>query len=703
VLAAFAVHALLLTAATHFRYPSYRQYLSEYEAGEVAQRELVAQQTIRYVDKRETEELRRRRAATVPPVYTVQETEVLRGIRALEKLAELFTERPPASATELRERLSSGFDLELSESEAAYLMEREGRTKVLPVAEQLLQQLLSKGVLPPRVTTSPQDTVELWRWEDGHKLRLTINKDELLTGEDIPGRAREAVSDLEFSPLERSLIVKLVDGVSRQTAFYNASVTEARRQEVRQSVRPVTGRIYEGDTIIEKGEVIDAEDLRTIEIVRQNTPRLEAGEVIAELLFLVGILFLGYVLCLPLLRNTHRTMQNSVLLLAISGVFSLNILVVVLFSLVPPQLPFALGVLTVFYTMLITILVKRRIGVIISLLLSLLFLLLPDVGMYSFLFSFFSGIFAAYIIQNSERRIDLVAGTVKIAAMIVALLMVIGLMRAESLTWLATAAGMGIINAGISGGLLLATLPIFEHMLNAPTVFRLRELSDTNTPIFKRMITIAPGTYSHSVGVAHLAESACRGIGANELVARVGAYYHDIGKMDQPEYFIENQTDYNRHDDLSPNLSVAVIKSHVKLGKEKAKELRLPPEIVEIVADHHGSDVINYFYHQAKERADGPVGPEQYSYNGVPPRSKEAAVVMLADVIEAQSRTVKKPTMQRFEKMVWDAIMYKFNNKQLSNCDLSMKELELIKRSFVQILAGQFHNRIEYPHTRNLG
>jgi putative nucleotidyltransferase with HDIG domain len=636
-------------------------------------------------------------------VYTLRETEVLNAVRDLEKIASLLSSAPPPEIGQLQETIRQEFGVELEQRQLDYLLSRDGRQTVFPVAEQTLQELLQKGVLPGDPRLGRDNQAELWRWENGQKLTLTLDREEMLTLSTAAQEARRNIGELDLPPIAERAADQLAEALVRQTAYYNTSITEAKRQEARESVRPVTGRIFEGDPVIEKGEVINAADMQKIRIIRSNTPRLEAGEVVAALLFLLGVFFLGYVLCAPLLQRTYRGLQHSILLLAVSAVFSLNILVAVIFSLIPANLPFALGVLTVYDVMLVSILVKRRLGVIMSLLLSLLFMLLPGVGMYSFLFSFFSGIFTAYLIQNAEKRIDLVTGTVKIAAVITALLVVIGLMQEETAAWFATAAGVGIINIGISGGLLLATLPIFEHLLNAPTVFRLRELSDTSTPIFKRMITIAPGTYSHSVGVAHLAESACREIGANELIARVGAYYHDIGKLDQPEYFIENQTDYNRHDDISPNLSVAVIKSHVKLGKEKAKELKLPPEIVEIVADHHGSDVINYFYHQAKEQAKGPVGPEQYSYNGVPPRSKEAAVVMLADTIEAQSRTVKKPTMQRFEKMVWDAIMYKFNKKQLSNCDLSMKELELIKRSFVQILAGQFHSRIEYPNNRELG
>jgi len=703
VVAAFLFNTLILIAASHYRYPAYRQFLDNYQVGEVAERELVAEQSIRYVDTEATEERREEKAAEVSPVYTVQELEVMRGIRDLEGMAEMLGSVSPPEPEKVEEKLENTYGVSLTEEQVQYLLRLEGREAVLPVAEQLLQELMARGILPRSPRSGNNQQTELQRWEEGKKIRETLTPEKLLTLDTVPSRAKSALQGVEFSSNARKIVFSIVNGLARQTAFYNDAITEAQRKEARQSIRPITGRIHEGDTVIEKGEVVTSEDMRMIQIIRRNTPELESGEIIAAILFVVGIFFLGYALGAPLLHKTHRTLQNTILLLVVSAVFSFNILVVVLFSLVPPEFPFALGVLTVYYTMVVTIFVKRRIGVIMSLLLSLLFLILYDIGMYSFLLSFFSGIFAAYIIENAERRIDLVTGTVKIGASIAALLVVIALMQEQNITWFVASAGVGLVNAGVSGGLLIATLPVFEHLLNAPTVFRLRELSDTNTPIFRRMITIAPGTYSHSVGVAHLAESACREIGVNELIARVGSYYHDIGKMDQPEYFIENQTDYNRHDEISPNLSVAVIKSHVKIGKEKAKELKLPPEIVEIVADHHGSDVINYFYHQAKEQAKGPVGPEKYSYNGVPPRSKEAAVVMLADVIEAQSRTVKKPTIQRFEKMVWDAIMNKFNNKQLSNCELSMKELELIKRSFVQILAGQFHSRIEYPNTRELG
>jgi putative nucleotidyltransferase with HDIG domain len=223
-----------------------------------------------------------------------------------------------------------------------------------------------------------------------------------------------------------------------------------------------------------------------------------------------------------------------------------------------------------------------------------------------------------------------------------------------------------------------------------------------NSKTLKRMAVMARGTYSHSVAVADLSESACEAIGANHLLARVGAYYHDIGKIDQPEYFIENQNGDNKHDELKPSLSAVVIKSHVKVGIEKAKEIGLPQEVIDILAQHHGSDVISYFYREAliNNEKGSKISPEDFSYNGTPPMTKEAAVVMLADSVDAVSRTLKQPTTTKLDKIIWKIIMEKIEHKQLIYCDLSLKELEIIKNSFIMILTGRFHTRIEYPEAR---
>jgi len=261
--------------------------------------------------------------------------------------------------------------------------------------------------------------------------------------------------------------------------------------------------------------------------------------------------------------------------------------------------------------------------------------------------------------------------------------------------------GWWIVNGFLCGTLTLGFLPIFEYLLYAPTRFKLMELSDLNSPIFKRMLSQASGTYTHSISVANLAETACEAIGANALLARVSAYYHDIGKVDQADYFIENQKMYNRHDEMKPSLSVAVIKSHVRIGIEKARELKLPQAIVDIIAQHHGRGLITYFYHRAMNEGKNPrVSRDDYSYPGVRPRTREAAVLMLADAVEAATRTLKRPTESRLERDVQDIIMNKFTTGELGDSGLTLRDLESIRRSFVHILEGYFHTRIEYPKLR---
>jgi putative nucleotidyltransferase with HDIG domain len=238
-------------------------------------------------------------------------------------------------------------------------------------------------------------------------------------------------------------------------------------------------------------------------------------------------------------------------------------------------------------------------------------------------------------------------------------------------------------------------------MLNTASVFRLMDLSDNNTPIFKQMQIQANGTYNHSMMVAQLAEAACREIDANPLLARVGAYYHDIGKMDQSEYFVENQANMeNKHNDLNPTLSASVIKSHVRKGVEKAHQLHLPQAVIDIIAEHHGNSIITYFYNAAKEK-DSTLEEDDFRYPGIPPRTKESAVVMLADTVEAACHTLDNPTSQRLEKFITLLINQKVEHKQLDNCDLTFSDISKIKAAFVNLLTGYYHNRIKYQNQQD--
>ena len=233
-------------------------------------------------------------------------------------------------------------------------------------------------------------------------------------------------------------------------------------------------------------------------------------------------------------------------------------------------------------------------------------------------------------------------------------------------------------------------------MLNPLDSLNLSRSQKKNLDELEKLAGFSPSSKSKNM-VSQLAEFACREIGANPLIARVGGYYHDIGKIDQSEYFVENQQGENeRKNDINPNLYTTIIKSHVKKGVEKARQMHLPQVIIDVISEHHGNSVIQYFYNEAKEK-DPTLSPEDFAYPGKPPTSKESGVVMLADTIEAACHTLKNPSIPRLETFITTLINAKIEAHQLDYCELTYRDLTKIKESFVQILAGFYHSRIEYP------
>ena len=260
------------------------------------------------------------------------------------------------------------------------------------------------------------------------------------------------------------------------------------------------------------------------------------------------------------------------------------------------------------------------------------------------------------------------------------------------------------LNGFISAFVVMATLKVFEYLFGVLTNFSLLELSDFNHPLLKKMILEAPGTYHHSLFVGNLAEAAANAIGANTLLCRVGAYYHDIGKIDKPEYFTENQIfEVNKHDDLEPTMSRLVIFNHVKGGVEIAKKYHFHPTLIDFIEGHHGKSLMHYFYQRAvAEAQDGELVDEQtFRYPGPKPQTREVAIVMLADSAEGACRALEDPTPARIDETVRKIINNKFIDGQLDECTLTLKDLEMIGMTFTRVLTAIYHTRIKYPEKKN--
>lgn len=251
----------------------------------------------------------------------------------------------------------------------------------------------------------------------------------------------------------------------------------------------------------------------------------------------------------------------------------------------------------------------------------------------------------------------------------------------------------------VSGFIVLAILPVFEYLFKTVTNISLLELADFNNPLLQRMILEAPGTYHHSLIVGNLSEAACNAIGANALLARIGAYYHDIGKLQKPDYFSENQMNISKHDDLTPTMSKMVIINHVKDGVEMAKKYRFNPRLIDFIERHHGNSLVYYFYRRALEKVDEDeqVKEDGFRYAGPRPNTKETAIVMLADTVEAAVRALKEHTPTKITEATHKVINNKFIDGQLDECELTLKDLEKIAGVFIRILSGIYHSRVTYP------
>ena len=455
-----------------------------------------------------------------------------------------------------------------------------------------------------------------------------------------------------------------------------------------------------GEKIIRKGFPITEEAYEKLKIIADEPSKMDFKGVGRTVLFLLLLVLVALLSFKALQKNHIFKLREAVFLGALFIlVYCLAALMVNTKTL---QSPFYLLVVipAALCTMLITILINIETANCFSLIFAMGSFVATSYNPVVFLFVLISSLISARLVCKMEKRIDFIYVSFILAFLDALVLFVLWVIFPRTSANIAISLVGIAFNGFISGVLVLGFLTPLESLLNAVTVFRLMDLSDLNTPIMKHLMVTAPGTYSHSMMVATLAESACREINANPLLARVGAYYHDLGKLEQPEYFVENQGAYNKHDELNPRLSASIIRRHVKKGVEKAHQLHLPQEVIDIIAEHHGNGIIAYFYNEAK-KLDESISPDEFSYPGNPPSTKESAVVMLADTVEAACRTLEKPSVPRLEKFIRQLVMKKYEDRQLDKSTLTFKEVDTIQEVFVNTLASYYHSRIEYPNQKD--
>ena len=515
-----------------------------------------------------------------------------------------------------------------------------------------------------------------------------------------------------LSKSRRSLALSLAVKMVRPNLTFAKNATETRKQLAWDNIKPVFYKVQKNEMIVREGEKITPSDLDKLDILFQNQEWKSMVNFSAFIGMFLTVLLLSCILYKMFdhfLRSLKTTNIDLLLvfvtvilqlLLARAGIFICESIEYT-FDIVPAHTTLFAIPLTV-GAMLIALLLNRRMGLITAVGISFLLAFLFEDKLTMFFFSFIGSAVATHRIVRCKQRSDFFKAGLLIGLVNMAIIISSSLLAADNLftTDIPIMLLMGFMGGILSGIVVSGIVPVFEAVFGYTTDIKLLELANLNQPIFQQMIMVAPGTYHHSIVVASMVEAAAEAINANSLLAKVSAYYHDIGKLKKPTYYIENQQNWeNKHDSLTPQMSSLVITSHVKEGCALAREYKLGRPIIDIIRQHHGTGIVSYFYEKAKknEKVSGQTTLESdFRYPGPKPRSREAGLVLLGDVIEASSRTLKNPTPSRIKNHVVSRIRQVLAEGQLDESELTLRDLNKIGQSFNRILTGIFHHRIDY-------
>lgn len=670
------------------------------------QRFSIAEEAIRspvtIVDKESTERKKDEAEAQVADVYVVKK-EISEN--RVDLISSIFD-----AAIELNKEM---------EEKKATISDPDTEPMVVTVQPTLNEKV---GMLKDKLTEDVSKDVTFTTFSalvTASRSQLSIAKDVTVTAinnvmknkipaDEVENSKKRVEDELRYGNLESSLknaVIELGRYAVMQNEFYDAGKTQELRQQAREAVEPV--KILQGEIIVEENQLIRPEIYRQLELVglldneNSRLPFLGLFLLIAIMLSAVYFHFYG-------LQVKRETKQGYVLLFTIVFILTVGLLkgisfIQIEYSEIGYVFPVAMG------AMLIRILIDERLAllwtVMISLCASIIFnagisgSLNMNVGIY-ILCSGIAGIL--FLSKKSQRSKILQAGVFISVINLIVILALVFMQNAnydamDFTFYIGAALASGISSAVLTIGLL----PFFEAGFGILSTMRLIELSNPNHPLLRKILTEAPGTYHHSVMVANLSESACEAIGANGLLARVGCYYHDIGKTNRPQFFIENQMNIdNPHDRLPPQTSKNIIIAHATDGAEILRKYKMPKEIVDIAEQHHGTTLLKFFYHKAKESGLD-VEEKDYRYPGPKAQTKEIAVIGIADSVEAAVRSMSNPNPEQIEKLVRNIIADRLQDGQFNECDLTLKELETVAGTLCETLKGIFHSRIEYPEMTN--
>jgi len=641
------------------------------EVGDVSPRDIRSPSRITYVSDVETEAARQRAERSVSDIYDYDPTDTTIARGQIEHARRVFDyvasvrHDPYASAEQKEAMLTaiSGVDLPPMLAADSVTLEEEEWDQVVARTIAVLGEVMDQEIRPEQV----------------EEVRQTLH-----------------VFEPELTDLQADLVEAWAAGFVVPNSFPDTQATADERARARQAVEPVSVTLEEGEIIIREGQVVSPLAREALVKLRLLQPRGGWMDVGARVLFvslMVSVLALYLTALHPRFWANWRDMLLLGLLVSV-GVLLAKLMIpghVILGYLFPAAA----------VSMLMTALVDAAIAIVLAAILSPIIGLVAGGSLEFAIYSLAGAAVASLRLHRIERLNSFLWAGLYCGLSNLSVVLVFRVLEQDhDLLGTLQIAGASLANAVLVMSLTLGGFFLFSNLLNITTSLQLLELGRPNHPLLRELLLKAPGTYHHSLMVGNLAEQAAQAVGANPLLARVGAYYHDIGKSLRPYFFAENQTDGdNPHDRLDPGTSAQIVTSHVKDGMQLAKKYSLPQEIQDFIPQHHGSALSGYFFQQAREQGkEAQEGDEErFRYAGPKPQSREAAILMLADEVEAASRANRPRSLEEIEELVDRLVRHRVEDGQLDDSELTLADLQRIKETFVSVLQGIYHPRIRYP------
>lgn len=694
-----------------------REPVEQLPAGAIASADLIAPEDLQIHDAEETKRLRDQAALSALPVFDFHIKAARDATAVVEELFASGREAGSgATPDQLQAYIEERIGLLLETEQIAALIKHRFSDELEHLMVDQLESVMTTPVVASRSQFRRLGASAIVRREpkSGQEFMVTdlsSIRDKLTAAAAL--RSEKLIWPADYEPRDRKLLGEVLGALIVPNLDYSEAETEARRVAAREAISPVTVRAEKGKPIVARGETVTpAQALLLAEASRHRPIRQRAIEFAGTVVIVMLMVLVLWQYLVRYQRQHLRVRRHFLLHMASLAVtvgiarafFALGSMMSHSSAINPFNssdgyqylAPVALG------AVLVTLLTDPNAAFVFSAVLTVFVGVLSG-DVYLAAYTLISSAGAIYHLQDCRDRTALVAAGLWIGGLNAAAALALDLLKSSEpqVPLLLFDSLCGFVSGVFATMVASILLPLFEWLFKITTSIKLLELSNLNLPLLKQLAELAPGTYHHSIMVGLLAEAGAEAIGADALFARVACYYHDIGKSVRPTYFVENQSYMeNRHDKLSPKMSAIVLANHVKQGIEIARQHKLPPRIVAIIPQHHGTGLMKFFYYKARtanDDADSTALEQEFRYPGPKPQSKEAAIIMIADSVEAAARTVQDPTPGKLRNMI-DMITNRIRDDgQFDECDITLRELRIVAESFTRVLIGIHHHRIAYP------